>query len=410
MKKNSAFEGLDWLRFVLACYLVLFHTLKTYREIGASMRGMLSLGNFATTCFFVLSGFLLTWVYIATRGSKPIEHRSFIIARLSALYPLHIITFFMAIPAAFFSKHGLGSLAVRVAPLSEEYRLLNWPETVANILSHLTLTHAWNPFYMVFNAPSWSISTLLFFYLLFPFVAPVMFSVRKPAAWLVGLGCLFAAPGVFASVLLLHDPVTYGLLHRNPVLRLPLFLAGIVLCALYARREKLPAFCKIRLFNLALAGIILATCGVAAYLLTERSPLHLPFVNAGLFYLGAVSLVWMCACAPSVESGWRARWSRRLGKASLSIFALHLPLFGFMAKLEKVGAVLLHWIAADGALWGAQPNYERQLVFYPVYFVLTIYFSVLFQEKVIEPIQSYIKKSFIDKRRAIYMTNVTAIK
>ncbi|MBB5504281.1 hypothetical protein [Paraburkholderia atlantica] len=58
-------------------------------------------------------------------------------------------------------------------------------EVAANAVLQLLLLQAWNPFYLSFNISSWSLSTLFFFYLLFPALAPRLLSMRFKWAMLM---------------------------------------------------------------------------------------------------------------------------------------------------------------------------------------------------------------------------------
>lgn len=51
-------------------------------------------------------------------------------------------------------------------------------EVSVNAVLQLLLLQERNPFYLSFNIPSWSLSTLFFFYLLFPALAPRLLSMR----------------------------------------------------------------------------------------------------------------------------------------------------------------------------------------------------------------------------------------
>ena len=64
MARTEHFIGLEWLRFLLAIYVVLFHTVHAYVEDEPTWLSELAgVGFFATSSFFVLSGFLLAHVY-----------------------------------------------------------------------------------------------------------------------------------------------------------------------------------------------------------------------------------------------------------------------------------------------------------------------------------------------------------
>ncbi|GIZ52498.1 acyltransferase family protein [Noviherbaspirillum aridicola] len=397
MMNARQFEGLDWLRFGLACYLILFHTARSYVEGPSGLFGLLSLGNFATSCFFVLSGFLLTWVYVAVRSSAPIGRRAFLINRLSALYPLHLLTFALAFLIAFVNKAGVGAVVARVSPFSDEYRTLGGLETTFNVVNHLTLTHAWNPAYLIFNVPSWSISALLFFYLLFPFIAVRLFRVQQHVAVLLALGILFAIPGVVVTLFAWYDPIIFGVLHRNPLLRLPLFLAGIILCSMYVARVRSGQDALDWRATAGLSILLVVSLTAAGVLLAGKPVVPPAFINTGLYYLPALATVWMAAHWAGSGHPRSAYWASRLGKASLSMFALHLPLFRVLLRIEFLAVDYLPRLITGKGLAHIVPqtDYTPVPLLYPLYFLIIVAASVALQERVVDPVQAYVKRRFV---------------
>jgi peptidoglycan/LPS O-acetylase OafA/YrhL len=400
MLKRQEFWALNWLRFFLSLYIVLFHTLnhqyklvKTHPVISA----LLDLGNFATSVFFVLSGFLLTYVYVSLRDNKKIDGRSFIVSRLSALYPIHIFTSVLALPFFLSLIYRNGGIAIPLDALTTETRLLGNCEMFFALLMNLTLTHAWNPLYLLLNPPTWSLSALLFFYLLFPFFAPWLNKIRKPITGLVILGVLFSMPAAFAQMAGLSDIVTDGVLHRNPIVRLPLFLGGILLCVIYARRtltltEKLSKMTAVGLFFL-----VIATIAVAAYAQVNYSGPQTHLVRNGLYYPASLAVVWMFANVGQTVSKWNQQWSARLGKASLSIFALHYPMFDIVRRGEKLlRACIMTW-GEDrtlSSLFRLAKTLDETILMYPVYLFLVIFTSIALQEQIVNPLQLLIKKRY----------------
>ena len=142
-------HGLTALRFVAAAMIVVFHS---RGKFGISDRplGFFRL-DFAVAFFFVLSGFILTYVY-PTLETWPARGR-FFLARFARLWPAHIAAIgllYVVLGAQDKIGAGHGTLA----------------ETLANVL----MIHAWIPareFYFSYNVVSWSISTEFAFYFAF---------------------------------------------------------------------------------------------------------------------------------------------------------------------------------------------------------------------------------------------------
>jgi len=95
--------------------------------------------------FFVLSGFILTFVYPTLDTGR--EVRGFWLARFARIWPAYLATFLFAFAALLFEWNNLTGVA------------------------HLAMVQSWLPlsvFYFSYNAVAWSISTEAFFYLAFP--------------------------------------------------------------------------------------------------------------------------------------------------------------------------------------------------------------------------------------------------
>jgi len=404
MLKKQEFWALNWLRFFLSIYLVLFHTLNGpyfLVETHPLISTLLDLGNFATSIFFVLSGFLLSYVYVALRNGKKIDTGSFLVARLSALYPIHLLTIALALPLFLMLSYRHGGVGVPVDVFIKGTRFLAGGEATIALLMNLTLTHAWNPFYLILNPPSWSLSALLFFYILFPSIAPWLNKVRRPVSGLVVLGILFTLPGAFAQIAGLSDLVTDGVLHRNPIVRLPLFLAGILLCVIYARRNSAGKTVPGIALHVGLIALVFATIAAATYWQMTSPEQRLYLIRNGLYYPAALAIVWVCANAGPTMSKWNQQWSARLGKASLSIFALHYPLFDIFIRGEKLLRAYISTVGENNQftlMLQVAKNLDASLMLYPLYFVLVVFASVALQESIVNKIQVSIKKRYALRR------------
>jgi peptidoglycan/LPS O-acetylase OafA/YrhL len=157
MKLRNRLDALTSFRFFAALMVFLFHV-----EIFSKYQ----LGYIGVSFFFILSGFILTYNYSSKlRSLDRTNIKKFYIARLTKIYPIHLITFILAIPYYFF------------IPLKHDPILY-----IFQGLTNLLLIHSWIPFGNIsFNGVSWSLSDEMFFYLIFPLVIIFLqkFKTRK---------------------------------------------------------------------------------------------------------------------------------------------------------------------------------------------------------------------------------------
>ena len=234
-------RALTTLRFLAALWVVLY---TAWPHLDVSFVPVaVTKGYLGVETFFVLSGFILSHVYLEAAGEQRFSYGGFLWARLARVYPLHLVTLFGMI--------GLG-VAATVAGLSIDASLTDWRALPA----HLTMTHAWGlaPS-SAFNHPSWSISAEWFAYLSFPAYAFVAWRLKdRPVvatilAAVVALG-IYAAFQPLAGFSLTEATFRWGAL-RN----VPCFLLGCALYLIY-RRAPIPHAGLVALFSGA--GVIIS--------------------------------------------------------------------------------------------------------------------------------------------------------
>jgi peptidoglycan/LPS O-acetylase OafA/YrhL len=401
MRNRKEFWALDWVRFVLAFYLVIYHTWHEYPAFKAdsSAYSFFGLGNMATSIFFVLSGFLLTHVYASDTQNIDINKKAFWISRFSTLYPLHIFGLVLCLPTVFIIILRQGGIEVALDPTGTNTRILGINEAILGLVSQLTLTHAWNPFYLLFDIPSWSLSALFFFYLLFPYLVPKLVKLSSPLAGLLVLGVLFTLPGAVAQFYNFTGLVADGVLHHNPIVRLPLFLSGIVLYAIYQRGDSgLKSPQKTATRNLVFLAVIGLTILIAAHFYEPGKENVFPLIRNGLYFPSALAVVWLAVGTDIEISSFHRQWSARLGKASLSIFMLHLPLFSFLMKAEKFARALLfsnYGLDDFSSLISHARGLTPLSELYIVHLVVIVWLCTVFQKRVVTPLQVALKKKLM---------------
>ncbi len=134
---------------------------------------------------------------------------SFYKSRFARIYPLHFLTFFIAL------------VFLQRPQLSIDY--------IAKMFTNITLLQSFVPsseFYFSFNSPSWSISDEMFFYLLFPFLIYFLFKREK----------IFYVCFLLAVIILIiftfkitNEKQQHFLFYINPVVRIIDFILGIIL-------------------------------------------------------------------------------------------------------------------------------------------------------------------------------------
>lgn len=117
-------------------------------------------------------------------------------------------------------------------------------KVAATAAASALLLHGWIPVpavYFSFNAPSWSVSTEMFFYLLFPFL---LRGFRRSWHWklvaslALGFALVLVAEGSGLppySVANLGRVTLHGLTYINPLARLKEFVIGMAACLVYFR-------------------------------------------------------------------------------------------------------------------------------------------------------------------------------
>lgn len=274
--------------------------------------------------FFVLSGFILTYVY--RQMDNFAEVKDCWIKRFARIWPLHIAIFVMR----FF--------------LFPKY-LLTFPgpsKTIFVALANITMLHAWIPYFQYFfsyNAPSWSISTEFFFYLTFPFILP--FVIKRPllvlfVSFLINALAIYACnlanlPEIFEQGLEMR-----GILYINPLPRFFEFASGMCIARFFLGPGQKLKFST--LTATLIEGVVLAlTLALMYYTRTISAQLAtLPFIgpaggywfiNTGVPLLGFALTIFFMA----VNQGLFARLFSIaplvfLGEVSYSVYLLHHPL------------------------------------------------------------------------------------
>ncbi len=216
MPDAANIRPLTSLRFFAALWVVLF----SYWENLAtdSTPAFVTRGGLGVELFFVLSGFILSHVYLTSFGEGRFRYGSFLWNRLARVYPLHLATMFGLIALA---------LAATSAGIVVDEHLLSWRSLPANLL----MLQAWglSPD-AAFNHPAWSISAEWFAYVSFPAFGFVFWRLRH-RPWLALAGTLAFLAVIYPLFQVLAGfPLTEATIRWGALRIVPCFALG---CAMF---------------------------------------------------------------------------------------------------------------------------------------------------------------------------------
>ncbi|MFN7110124.1 MAG: acyltransferase family protein [Brevundimonas sp.] len=282
------------LRFGAAIWVAVY----TFWEnlAGAGSSGLVDKGYLGVELFFVLSGFILSHVYLQSAGEKRFSYRGFLWARVARVYPLHIATLVGV---------GLLAAAALVAGMSVDGNVLSWASLPANLL----MVHAWGLAPVAgWNHPSWSISAEWFAYLCFPLFAFVFWRAReKPVAAVVGAAA-FLAVLYYGFERVAGFPLTEATIRWGALRIVPCFALG---CALYLVYRKAPLKAPWTASAVSFGLMVLS----AALGLWD-----------GITVLLAGALILSLASLPNERAGWLAsKPAVYLGEISYSVYMVCVP-------------------------------------------------------------------------------------
>lgn len=301
MSATRQLDALTGVRGIAAWLVVLYHIREGLAHaLPASVIAVFAKGYLAVDLFFVLSGFVLslTWGGRFARdglGAAPDFWRK----RVARVWPLH--AFILAATIVF-------ALVIQATgrPVPPHYR---WEELPLHIL--LIQNWGFTPD-LAWNDPSWSISTEMAAYLLFPFVA-IVFARLKPSAGvaaglalalIVAIDRLFAANG---SALLGHNIAGLGLWRC-----LAQFGCGVAMCVLWQRWQGQRMIAVTAVVSISATGLWMT--GAA------RETLAVPLAFTALVPLLAATSAW-------AYNPLSSRLAVVLGEISYSTYLAHFLLW-----------------------------------------------------------------------------------
>lgn len=290
------------VRFFAAWFVVLFHIHDHFPLLRALPTRFFLKGYLGVDIFFILSGFILTHVYLGAWRSGRFSYRSFMVNRFARVYPLHLVMT-LAFVALYAMSARLGVLDGGAG--------MSWPA----LPFHLAAVHAWGFLdHHAWNFPSWSISAEFFAYLIFP----LFMMLTRAGTW---LGLVLATAALATAYYVsqaIGRPLT-ALTFDFGIVRIFFEFALGVFLYLACLRLMLPS---------GLATVLAAVAALLFVLLAHFGAMDLALIllaGAIIFLLGQMA-------RGERPTPMRAKLFVYLGEISYSTYMIHL-----MAELVFVG-------------------------------------------------------------------------
>lgn len=302
---NSRIEQLTGLRFFAALLVFVSHikwsdSLDIYQKIFKE-------GYVGVSFFFILSGFVLSLSYKEKLATGLISLKSYVFLRFARLTPLHFAT---CLPFVL--------MALYKGDLNVVKLLLN--------ISYLQSFIPHSGVYFSFNAPSWSLSNEMFFYIcFFPLAAVTLRKLLVKTALLFFI-VIFTA---FLVTVTIKEEVLWGgnsfahwLFYIFPGFRVLEFLVGMILYELWKRGVRLKAV------FIPISYLVLLTSMYFASEIPEA-------FRSSLYYLPASALFLFSHLTDDGVANrfYSTRLMVLLGNASFAFYLIHQPLLGVFKKI-----------------------------------------------------------------------------
>ncbi|SDI15525.1 acyltransferase family protein [Pseudomonas panipatensis] len=329
-------ETLTSLRFFAALAIVILHS-----------KGLLLPADFlkdvplnaGVSFFFVLSGFILSHVY-SQKGVN--DFYGFITSRVARVWPAHLAALIIFLAVLPVSEWVVGDVNAYLA-------------TAANFF----LVHALIPipaYYFSYNGPSWSISTELVFYFVFPFLLATS-KLGLAIRWfaVIASGMLMVAIGdainpEYFSVERFGEVSGNGLIYISPFVRVQEFFAGMLGFYVFSRIKShlfgRVFICTALEFSAVFFLIVFfSRVGSLAYAFGDRHSLYLAnfaiYIADGVMFSFIIGVFYVAqGLFSKVLSFW---FLVVLGEISFSMYLLHQIFVRVIARHAELLEIVPYW-------------------------------------------------------------------
>lgn len=309
-------------------------------------------GFVGVSFFFVLSGFIIAYNYQNKLLARTTTQRTFWIARIARIYPLHLLTLL---------------IAACIGGYVEYSDTVDWIKHFAASILLLQPFFPTADYFFSFNSPSWSLGCEQLFYFCFPILIPFL-NNKKTLICSLFLCLLIMLTGM----VLTPEEQIKAYWYVNPITRLPDFFVGVFVYQFYQ------SLCSKKISYST--GTVLEAGAIAIFLLFYLCAADIPKVyRYSCYYWLPVSLLILTF---ALQKGAISQLlSTRVlfigGEISYSFYLIHL----FIILTYSQMAELYHW----STQW---------MVSVPIILTITIVLSLFSYYYFEKPANRWVKRIF----------------
>lgn len=319
--------GLDGLRGIAILSVLVYHL---FVYFFTDYLPLVAGGFLGVDLFFVLSGFLITWLGLQEFGARQTLHiGKFYLRRVLRLIPALLV--FLAAMALIFAVTG---------------ELQGSGRFFASVLFYF---HNWMVYFTLQTPEAfghlWSLSIEEQFYIFWPLILLVCMRFLKPGIVI----CLLLLTISMVATLrfwLWFELESWLQLYLRTDLRIDGFCAGALTAYLW-RHNQFGALLSGRTVR---AGVLFAYC-LLVFLLDARQAFYYQF---GILILNGLAMIWILSCfdKESLQTSYlQWPWLRYLGTRSYGMYLWHFPMFLYLSQwLEALPTLLTALMAVAATL------------------------------------------------------------
>lgn len=305
---NRHIRNLEALRSI-ATLLIFMHHCRLQNPI------LQSFGDYATTLFFMLSGFVLTQAWGKRIGTNKLRIKDillFLKGRLIRLYPIYLITLPLYL---FIARHYLHPLTVS-----------------ADVL----LLQSWIPsssYHFSYNAVAWFLSTLMFCNILFLPLLHLM--LRKRAIF--NIACVIIAAAYIIILCITSNEKANYWLYIFPPAQIPAFMLGMIANRYVNKSTKTPQKHDI--------AIIVVTILTITHMVVYR---YMPSVITSSIYWWVITFDTIIILTKAEHSDCKLNHLlkhpvlQHFGQHSYTFFLLHIAALHYGATIVLKSGILIN--------------------------------------------------------------------